>query len=158
MTSAPGTIRVFIPLTIKRRNGRPRILSPANMETAEPRTRDRQVLRAITCAWGWRRKIESDEVATIRDIAVAQNVSERFVSRTMRLAYLSPIVLEKLVARHRPCSLSIKVSSPQPSVRGVSKRLCVRELIRRSQIAARIALAAFAKDRGLPLLGCWGKA
>ena len=34
--------------------------------------------------------------------------SERFVSRTMRLAYLSPIVLERLVAHRRPCSLSIK--------------------------------------------------
>jgi hypothetical protein len=65
-------------------------------------------LRAIACAWGWRRKIEAGEVATIRDIAVAEKVSERFVSRTMRLAYLSPIVLERLVAQRRPCSLSIK--------------------------------------------------
>jgi hypothetical protein len=29
-------------------------------------------------------------------------------SRTMRLAYLSPIVLEKLVTHRRPCRLSIK--------------------------------------------------
>ena len=58
MTSTPDTIRVFIPLTIRRRNGRPRILPPANMEAAEPRTQDPHVLRAIACAWGWRRKIE----------------------------------------------------------------------------------------------------
>ena len=74
----------------------------------EPRTQDPHVLRAIACAWGWRRKIEAGEVATIHDIAVAEKVSERFVSRTMRLAYLSPIVLERLVAHRRPCSLSIK--------------------------------------------------
>jgi hypothetical protein len=108
MTSAPDTIRVFIPLAIRRRKGRPRILPPANMKTAEPRTQDPHVLRAIAYAWGWRRKIETGEVATIRDIAVAEKVSERFVSRTMRLAYLSPIVLERLVAHRRPCSLSIK--------------------------------------------------
>ena len=108
MTGAPDTIRVFIPLTIKRRNGRPRILPPANMEAAEPRTQDPHVLRAIACAWGWRRKIEAGEVSTIRDIAIAEKVSERFVSRTMRLAYLSPIVLERLVAHRWPCSLSIK--------------------------------------------------
>ena len=53
-------------------------------------------------------RLRPDEVATIRDIAVAEKVSERFVSRTMRLAYLSPIVLERLVAHRRPCSLSIK--------------------------------------------------
>jgi hypothetical protein len=108
MTSTPDTIRVFIPLTIRRRNGRPRILPPANMEAAEPRTQDPHVLRAIACAWGWRRRIETGGVATIHDIAIAEKVSERFVSRTMRLAYLSPIVLERLVAHRRPCSLSIK--------------------------------------------------
>jgi hypothetical protein len=108
MTSTPDTIRVFIPLTIRRRNGRPRILPPANMEAAEPRTQDPHVLRAIACAWGWRRQIETGAVATIHDIAVDEKVSERFVSRTMRLAYLSPIVLERLVAQRRPCSLSIK--------------------------------------------------
>ena len=108
MTSTPDTIRVFIPLTIKRRNGRPRILPPANMEPAERRSQDPHVLRAIACAWGWRRKIEIGEAATIHDIAIAEKVSERFVSRTTRLAYLSPIVLERLVAHRRPCSLSIK--------------------------------------------------
>ena len=108
MTSTPDTIRVFIPLTIRRRNGRPRILPPANMEAREPRPQDPHVLRAVACAWGWRREIETGEVSTIRDIAVAEKVSERFVSRTMRLAYLSPIVLERLVAHRRPCSLSIK--------------------------------------------------
>ena len=108
MTSTPDTIRVFIPLTIRRRNGRPRILPPANMEAAEPRTQDPHVLRAIACAWGWRRQIETGAVATIHDIAVDEKVSERFVSRTMRLAYLSPIVLERLVTHRRPCSLSMK--------------------------------------------------
>jgi hypothetical protein len=108
MTSTPDTIRVFIPLTIKRRNGRLHILPPANMEPAERRSQDPHVLRAIACAWGWRRKIETGEVATIHDIAIAEKVSERFVSRTVRLAYLSPIVLERLVVQRRPCSLSIK--------------------------------------------------
>jgi hypothetical protein len=97
MTSTPDTIRVFIPLTLRRRNGRPRILPPANMEAAEPRIQERHVSRAIACAWGWRRKIETGEVGTIHDIALAEKVSDRFVSRTMRLAYLSPIVLERLV-------------------------------------------------------------
>src|SRR2546423_12426246 len=108
MTGTPDTIRVFIPLTIRRRNGRPRILPPANMEAAETRTQVPHLLRAIACAWGWRRRIEIGEVATIHDIAVAEKVSERFVSRTMRLAYLSPIVLERLRAHRRPCALSIQ--------------------------------------------------
>jgi hypothetical protein len=66
------------------------------------------VLRAIACAWGWRRRIETGEVSTIHDIAVVEKGAERFVSRTMRLAYLSPNVLARLVAHRRPCSRSIK--------------------------------------------------
>jgi len=48
MTSTPDTVRVFVPLTIKRRNGRPRILPTASMEAAEPRLQDPHALRAIT--------------------------------------------------------------------------------------------------------------
>jgi hypothetical protein len=39
-------IRVFIPLTLRRRNGRPRIQPPGNMEPAERRSQDPHVLRA----------------------------------------------------------------------------------------------------------------
>jgi len=39
----------------------------------------------------------SEEVATIQDIATMEKVSDRFVSRIIRLAYLSPDVLERLV-------------------------------------------------------------
>jgi hypothetical protein len=108
MSNPPNTIRVVIPLTIRKRNGRPKILPPENLDAAEARAQDRRLLRAIGRGWGWRRKLEAGEVATIRDIAVAEKVSERFVSRTMRLAYLSPIVLEKLVTHRRPCRLPIK--------------------------------------------------
>ena len=108
MSNPPNTIRVVIPLTIRKRNGRPKILPPENLDAAEARAQDPRLLRAIGRAWGWRRKLEAGEVATIRDIAVAEKVSERFVSRTMRLAYLSPVVLEKLVTHRRPCRLSIK--------------------------------------------------
>jgi len=108
MSNPPNTIRVVIPLTIRKRNGRPKILPPENVDAAEMQAQDPRLLRAIGRAWGWRRKLEAGEVATIRDIAVAEKVSERFVSRTMRLAYLSPVVLEKLVTHRRPCRLSIK--------------------------------------------------
>lgn len=108
MSNPPNTIRIVIPLTIRKRNGRPKILPPENVDAAEMQAQDPRLLRAIGRAWGWRRKLEAGEFATIRDIAVAEKVSERFVSRTMRLAYLSPVVLEKLVTHRRPCRLSIK--------------------------------------------------
>lgn len=107
MTSASNTIRVVIPLTIRKRNGRPKILPPEDIGMAGGRTQDPHVLRAIARAWSWRRKLEAGEVSTIQDIAVAEKVSDRFISRTMRLAYLSPNVLEYLVIRRVPPALSL---------------------------------------------------
>lgn len=104
--TAPETIRIVIPLTIKRRNGRPRILPPDDI-AAEPQVQDRHLLRAIARAWKWQRKLEKGEAATILDIAAAEKISDRFVSRMLRLAYLSPAVLEKLLIHRRPSALSI---------------------------------------------------
>ena len=108
MSNTPNTIRVVIPLTIRKRNGRPKILPPENVDVAEARAQDPHVLRAIARAWGWRRKLESGEAATITDIAQAEGVTMSFVSRFLRLAYLSPDVLQMLVTERRPCAVSIE--------------------------------------------------
>ena len=105
--STPTTMRVFIPLTIRKRNGRPKILPPADMETAEPTNQGAHVLRAVARAWGWRRKLETGALATLQDIAAAEKISDRFVGRMMRLAYLSPDVLERLVTQREPAALSL---------------------------------------------------
>ncbi|MDP2355075.1 MAG: hypothetical protein Q8M31_03305 [Beijerinckiaceae bacterium] len=100
-------MRVVIPLTIRKRNGRPKILPPENAGMASGRMQDPHVLRAIARAWSWRRKLEAGEYSTNEDIAAAERVSDQFVSRTIRLAYLSPEVLEQLVIRRVPLALSL---------------------------------------------------
>ena len=102
-----NTIRVVIPLTLRRKNGRPKILPPADHAPAEARAQDAHVLRAIARAWNWRRRIERGEAATIADIASAEKVTDRFVGRMMRLAYLAPDVLEHLAIRRMPPALSL---------------------------------------------------
>lgn len=114
MSNANDTIRVFIPLSFRRRNGRPCIMPPEPDAQFQSRVQDPHILRALGRAWSWRRKLETGEAATIHDIARDEKVTDRFVSRMMRLAYLSPEVLERLVVwRLRPSiSLSdlVKVS------------------------------------------------
>ena len=105
--TAPSTIRVVIPLKVKRRNGRPRIVPPADLDAADNPTPDPRTLRAIARAWDWRRRLERGEAATLSDIAQAEQVTLSFVSRTIRLAYLSPMVLERLLIHRRPCVLPL---------------------------------------------------
>jgi hypothetical protein len=105
--SAPTTMRVFIPLTIRKRNGRPKIVPPADV-VPDTGGVDPHVLKAIAKAWSWRRKLERGEAATIQDIADAEGISDRYVGRMLRLAYLAPAVLDKLIVSRVPPAVSIK--------------------------------------------------
>ena len=106
--SAPTTMRVFIPLTIRKRNGRPKILPPADMMPANEGGVDPHLLKAIAKAWSWRRKLESGAVGTISDIAQAEDISDRYVGRMLRLAYLAPAVLEKILIGRISPAVSLK--------------------------------------------------
>lgn len=107
MSGTASTIRVVVPLHIRKRNGRPKILPPDDVQLVENRGQQPHVLRAVARAWNWRQQLESGAAATIQDIAAAEKVSDRFVSRMVRLAYLSPEVLEHLVIRRVPPAVSL---------------------------------------------------
>lgn len=47
MTKPNDTIRVLIPLTVRKKNGRPKILPPADYRPSEDQTQDPHILRAI---------------------------------------------------------------------------------------------------------------
>ncbi len=106
--SAPTTMRVFIPLTIRKRNGRPKILPPADMIPTNDGGVDPHVMRAIAKAWSWRRKLESGAATTSQDIATAEDISDRYVGRMLKLAYLAPTVLEKIVIARASPAVSLK--------------------------------------------------
>ncbi|TDE35641.1 hypothetical protein [Antarcticimicrobium sediminis] len=103
----PETLRVHIPLTMRNRGGRPRIFPPKEIDVAMERGQDARLLRAIGRAWDWRRRLERGDVTTIADLAKEEGISDRYVSRVIRLAWLSPSVLERLVLRREPTVLSI---------------------------------------------------
>jgi hypothetical protein len=95
--AASDTIQVFVPLKLRKKNGRPKILPPADYLPSEDNIQDPHILRAIGRAWSWRRRMEAGEFGTVRDLAIAVNLAERHVSRQLRLAYLAPEVLKRLV-------------------------------------------------------------
>ena len=107
MTQGNDTTRVFIPLTQRRRNGRARIVPPELGTHFQSRSQDPHILKALGRAWAWRRRLEAGEAATIQEIAKAEGFTDRFVSRMIRLAYLSPDVLERLVISRDPPSVSV---------------------------------------------------
>ena len=107
--TAPDTIQVFVPLKLRKKNGRPKILPPADYLPSEDQTQDPHILRAIGRAWGWRRRMEAGEFATVRDLAIAMDLAERHVSRQLRLAYLAPDVLRRLVYKRETPAITLMV-------------------------------------------------
>jgi hypothetical protein len=99
MTEPDDSIQIFVPLTVRKQNGRPKILPPADYLPSEDRTQDPHILRAIGRAWGWRRRMEAGEFDTVADLAKSAGLAERHVSRQLQLAYLAPSVLKRLVFR-----------------------------------------------------------
>lgn len=108
MTEKTDTIRVHIPLKLRKKNGRPKILPPADYKPSEDRTQDPHILRAIGRAWAWRRRMEAGEFSTVEDLAAALKLGDRHVNRLLRLAYLSPDVLKRMACGRETTVLSLR--------------------------------------------------
>lgn len=108
MMEKNDTIRVVIPLKLRKKNGRPQILPPADYRPSEDRTQAPHILRAIGRAWAWRRRMEAGEFNTVEDLAAALKLGDRHVSRLLRLAYLSPEVLKRMTTAREATSLSMR--------------------------------------------------
>ena len=62
---------------------------------------------AIGRAWGWRRRMEAGELNTVTDLAKAEGLAERHVSRRLRPACLAPGVLKRLVHKREVPSVTL---------------------------------------------------
>jgi hypothetical protein len=62
---------------------------------------------APSLAPGTGRRLDRGEVATLKDIADNEGVTVPVISRFLRLAYLSPEVLERLLIHRWPCALPL---------------------------------------------------
>lgn len=82
-------------------------MPPADYRPSEDLTQDPHILRAIGRAWGWRRRMEAGEFATIQELAEAVGLAERHVSRQLRLAYLAPEVLKRLTYGREASAVSL---------------------------------------------------
>lgn len=66
------------------------------------------MLRAVAKAWSWRRKLESGQASTNLDLAHDEDVSDRYIGRMIKLAYMAPAVLKKLLLQRCLLAISAK--------------------------------------------------
>jgi len=66
------------------------------------------VLRAVANAWSWRRKLKAGQASTNLDLARTEDISDRHIGRMIKLAYLAPAVVKKLLLQRSLLAVSVK--------------------------------------------------
>jgi DNA invertase Pin-like site-specific DNA recombinase len=73
---------------------------------AAPRTRDLRLCRQVAQAHLWFSQLTSQQASSIRAIARREGLHECDVSRTLRLAFLAPDIVETILAGRQPLELT----------------------------------------------------
>ena len=99
-----------IPMTFRRRAGKAVIVLPNGERAIERREAliDNTMVKLIARGHRWHRQLFDGTHASIADIAKSENISPSFVSRTLRLAYLSPTIVEAILKGQFPAHLTMK--------------------------------------------------
>ena len=99
-----------IPMTFRRRGGKAVIVLPDGSRAIERREAliDNAMVKLLARGHRWHRKLFDGTHASIEDMAKSENISPSFVSRILRLAYLSPTVIEAILDGKYPAQLTMK--------------------------------------------------
>ena len=99
-----------IPMTFRRRAGKAVIVLPNGERAIERREAliDNAMVKLIARGHRWHRQLFDGTHASIADIAKSENINPSFVSRVLRLAYLSPTIVEAILDGKYPAHLTMK--------------------------------------------------
>lgn len=112
--ASSASLQITIPAKLKRSGWEMRLILPSG-ETASARVDDRLV-RAIATAHQWWDEFVQNPGLRLTDLAAAHNVTESWITRTLRLAFLDPAIVEQALVGRAPAHLSPEVLRSPDSV------------------------------------------
>ena len=71
-------------------------------------TIDNTMIKVIARGFRWQRLLYDGTYATIEDLAAAEKINPSYVSRILRLAYLSPVVVQAILDGKHPAWLTMR--------------------------------------------------
>ena len=110
MTAPDAPLVTDIPLKIRQRGGRKIVIKPDGTRAVAQReaTIDNSMVKLLARGFRWHRMLHSGAYATIEELAAAEKITASYVSRTLRVAYLSPKVVEAILNGRHPPGLTMK--------------------------------------------------
>lgn len=99
-----------IPMSFRPRGGRTVIVLPDGSRGVVRReaTIDNTMIKVIARGFRWQRLLYDGTYSTIEDLAAAEKINPSYVSRILRLAYLSPRVVQAILDGSHPAWLTMK--------------------------------------------------
>ena len=109
--SADGKIlSVTVPLNFRKRGGRKLIIAPENAETvwAPPPSRaDATLVKALARAHRWKKMLDSGKFTSIKELADAEQLADRYIGNLLRLTLLAPDIIESILDGRLPRGIGL---------------------------------------------------
>ena len=90
-TPVPDTVTIHVPFRLVKRGGRKEMQLPEGAST--PRRPDDALVKALARAFRWKRMLESEEFATIAELAEREGIASSYMTRVLRLTLLAPDIV-----------------------------------------------------------------
>jgi hypothetical protein len=105
--SEAASIKVRVPLAIRRRPGRKTVVTPEGAGTPAPaRSRaDPALVKALARAHRWQRMLDEGWHASISEMAAAERVDRGYLGRVLHLTLLAPDIVEAILDGRWPTDL-----------------------------------------------------
>ena len=107
---ATGMLTTDIPMTFRIRGGKAVMILPDGTRALAQREAivDNTMVKVIARGFRWHRLLYEGAYNSIEDMAVGEKIGPTYISRIMRLAYLSPTIVEAILEGRQPPNLMMK--------------------------------------------------
>jgi len=101
---------VSVPMQLRKRGGRRRIIVPEQMQTSETKRDYSEALAlAITRAHHWKELLDAGKFISISELAQAIGLDVSYAARLFRLTFLAPDIIEAILDGREPDGLSMRI-------------------------------------------------
>jgi hypothetical protein len=101
-----SAVRFVVPIRLKHRQGATLIAAEGSAQPSSPRL-DRTLVRAVSLARDWRRRLEAGEATSIGELAHRLGLCRRHAGRIAPLGYLAPDLVSMILEGRQPPAMNL---------------------------------------------------
>ena len=90
-------VQLEVPLQFRRRGVEMKLLIPSEAHRPQPQRPDPALIKALARGHLWFEDLATGRAASLRDIAKRDRITEGYVGRLIRLAFLAPSIVETIL-------------------------------------------------------------